>query len=275
LDEVDLADPCPSCGGNRRSATVSAQAATIKAAAPPGTVVGHSYPGEARERIDVGGPTYRSSSTGDPGGGRQVFDGESPLNEQDVQQVCGILREALDAVGDHWDRFRVPPDISDVDAIAEDSHGNRLQVQVTRVERAAWKEVARMGRAESVETDERRATAIWDAVTKKSRRIPPRQRAQLMLVLDAIRTPGYLRSSVIEEFRTSYGEQAGKLGYVAVWLVGPTTALTRQLALTPDTYPPNGSGPARCKAPSCWIGSQDSGISSSRASPPTTATATS
>ena len=230
LDEVDLADPCPSCGGNGRSATVSAQAATIKVAAPPGTVVGHSHPGEAREQIDVGGPTYRSSTTGDPGGGRQVFDGESPLNEQDVQQVCDILRDALDVVGDHWDRFRVPPNISDVDAIAEDSHGSRLQVQVTRVERTAWKEVARTGRTESVETDEQRATATWDAITKKSRRIPPRQRAQLVLVLDAIRTPVYLRSSVVEEFRTRYGEQAGKLGYVAVWLVGPTTALTRQLA---------------------------------------------
>jgi len=230
LDEVDLADPCPSCGGNRRSASVSAQAATSKAEAPPGTVVGHSYPGEAREQIDVSGPTYRSSSIGDPGGGRQVFNGKSPLNEEDVQQVCAILRDALDVIGHHWNHFRVPPDTSDVDAIAEGSHGNRLQVQVTRVERTAWKEVARTGKAESVETDEQRATAIWDAITNKSIRIPPRQRIQLMLVLDAIRTPGYLRSSVVEEFQARYGEQAGKLGYIAVWLVGPTPALTRQLA---------------------------------------------
>jgi hypothetical protein len=113
--------------------------------------------------------------------------------------------------------------------MAEDSHGNRLQVQVTRVEHTAWKEVARTGRAESVETDEQRATAIWDAITKKSRRIPPKQRAQLMLALDATRTPGYLRNSVVDEFRTRYGEQAGKLGYVAVWLVGPTPALTFQI----------------------------------------------
>jgi hypothetical protein len=138
LDDVDMADPCPSCGRTHRSADVSGRAATIGAVAPPPTVVTHSYPGEAREQIDVGAPTYRSSSTAAPGGGRQVFDGEPPLNEQDVQDVCDVLRDALDGVGDHWGRFRVPLEISDVDAIAEDDHGNCLKVQVTRVERTIW-----------------------------------------------------------------------------------------------------------------------------------------
>jgi hypothetical protein len=48
--------------------------------------------------VIVGAPTYRSSSTADPEGGRQVFDGEPPLHEQDVQQVCDTLREALAVV---------------------------------------------------------------------------------------------------------------------------------------------------------------------------------
>lgn len=194
------------------------------------TVVTHSHPGDVGEQIDVGAPTYRSSSAADPGGGRQVFDGEPPLHEQDVQQVCDILREALDQAGNHWGGFRVQPEVSDVDAMAEDGYGGRLQVQVTRVEHGAWREVARTGRAESVETDERRAAAVWDAITKKSTRIPPRQRAQPVLVLDALRTPGYLRSAVIEVFRAHYGEQAAHLGYIAIWLVGPTAALTYQLS---------------------------------------------
>ena len=93
-----------------------------------------------------------------------------------------------------------------------------------------------MGRGSSgwrsylVETDERRAAAIWDAITKKSARLAPSQRAQLVLVLDAIRTPGYLRATVIEVFRAHYGDQAANLGYIAIWLVGPTAALTHQLA---------------------------------------------
>jgi hypothetical protein len=158
-----------------------------------------------------------------------VFDGEPPLHEQDVQQVCDTLREALAQGGDYWDRFRVQPETSDVDAVADDGHGGRLQLQVTRVEQGAWEEVARTGRAESVETDERRAAAIWDAITKKSTRIPPRQRVQLVLVLDSIRTPGYLRNTVIEVFRAHYGDHAMNLGYIAIWLVGPTAALTHQL----------------------------------------------
>lgn len=63
------------------------------------------------------------------------------------------------------------PEISDVDAVAEDAHGGCLQVQVTRAEHGAWEAVARTGRTESVETDERRAAAIWDAIAKKSTRI--------------------------------------------------------------------------------------------------------
>jgi hypothetical protein len=230
LDDVDLADPCPGCGGNRRSANVQARCVMGSGTVLQPTVVSHSYPGDVGEQIDVGGPRYRSSSTADPGGGRQVFDGEPPLHEQDLQQVCDTLREALVQVGEHWDRFRVQPETSDVDALAEDGHGGRLQVQVTRVEQGAWEEVARTGRAESVETDERRAAAIWDAIAKKSTRIPPRQRAQLVLVLDAIRTPGYLRSAVIEVFRAHYGNQAANLGYIAIWLVGPTAGLTYQLS---------------------------------------------
>lgn len=230
LDGVDLADPCPSCGGNRRSANAPAQTVMGSATAPQPTAVAHSHPGDVGEQIDVGGPGYRSSSTADPEGGRQVYDGEPPLHEQDVQQVCDNLREALAQVGDHWDRFRVQPETSDVDAVAENSHGECLQVQVTRVERGAWAQVARTGRAESVVTDKRRAAYIWDAITKKSARIPPRQRVDLVLVLDAIRTPGYLRSTVIEVFRAHYGHQARNLGFIAIWLVGPTAALTCQLS---------------------------------------------
>ena len=230
LDVVDVADPCPCCGGNRRSANAPAPCVMGSGTVLQPTVVSHSYPGDVGEQIDVGGPRYRSSSTADPGGGRQVVDGEPPLHEQDVQQVCDTLREALAQVAEHWGRFRVPVETSDVDAVAEDGHGGRLQVQVTRVEQGAWEEVARTGRAESVETDERRAAAISDAITKKSTRIPPRQRAQLVLVLDAIRTPGYLRSAVIEVFRAHYGDRAATLGYIAIWLVGPTAALTYQLS---------------------------------------------
>ena len=138
-------------------------------AAPQPMIIAHSHPGDVGEEITVGAPRYRSSSATDPGGGRQVFDGEPPRNEQDVQQVCGILREALAQVGERWGPFIVEPESSDsdVDAVAGDGHDGRLQVQVTRAEQDIWGEVARTGGAETVETSERLASAIWSAITKK------------------------------------------------------------------------------------------------------------
>ncbi len=197
---------------------------------PQPTTVAHSYPGHRWEQIDVGGPGYRSSSAADSEGGRQVFEGEPSLHEEDVQQVCDTLREALAQVGDSWDRFCIQPETSDVDAVAEDGHGGRLQIQVTRVERDAWREAAQTGRAESIETYERRAAAIWNAIAKKSKKIPPKQRAQLVLALDVIRTPDYLRNTVIEAFRAHYGDQAASLGYIAIWLVGPGVDWTHRLS---------------------------------------------
>jgi hypothetical protein len=233
LDDVDPADPCPGCDGNRRSANVPAQSAMGSVAAPQPTIITHSRPGDIGEEINVGAPRYRSSSTADPKGGRQVFDGEPPRNEEDVQLVCDILREALAQVGKHWGPFIVEPETSDsdVDAVAEDGHGGHLRVQVTRAEQDIWEEVARTGGAETVETGEQRAAAIWYAITKKSKNLVLTQRARLVLVVDANRTPGYLRRNVIDVFRAHYGDQATSLGYIAIWLVGPTAAdLTRQLS---------------------------------------------
>src|ERR1700735_817409 len=134
LDAVGLADPCPCCGGKRRSANAPAPCATGSGTVLRQTVVSHSYPGDVGEGIDVGNPRYRSSSTADPGGGRQVLDGEPSRHEQDVQHVCDNWREALAQVGGHWDRFRVyESETSDVDALAEDGYGRRRQFQVTRV----------------------------------------------------------------------------------------------------------------------------------------------
>jgi hypothetical protein len=143
------------------------------------------------------------------------------------------LREALAQVGKHWGPFIVEPETSDsdVDAVAEDGHGGHLRVQVTRAEQDIWEEVARTGGAETVETGEQRAAAIWYAITKKSKNLVLTQRARLVLVVDANRTPGYLRRNVIDVFRAHYGDQATSLGYIAIWLVGPTAAdLTRQLS---------------------------------------------
>lgn len=226
LDDVDVGDPCPECGGTRRSANAPAGSASGTVAALDPTAVGHSQL-VGGERIDVGSTAYRSSSVANAMEDRQRLDGDRPQNEQDVEAVCGLLREALGLLGENYGRFRVPLEVDDVDCIADGLHGNSLRVQVTRVERKAWAEMARNGSAESTETNEQRADAIIAAVMAK--RLPPQQRRQLVLALDAVRTPAYVRSDVVDVFRDKYGSAAAQLGYQAIWLVGPSATLTVKL----------------------------------------------
>ncbi len=54
--------------------------------------------------------------------------------------------------------------------------------------------------------------------------------SKLVLVLDAIRVPVYVRKTVVKAFQAQYGDQAANEGYAAIWLVGPTARLTRRLS---------------------------------------------
>jgi hypothetical protein len=125
----------------------------------------------------------------------------------------------------------------DVDAIATNDAGEVLQVQVTQVERAAWKLLALDRPASLQRTLDELVAAIRAAVDAKGdpsprrrKGIPRAQRKRLLLALDAIRSPGYVHQPVVAAFLDQHREWAAGLGFRAIWLVGPTAELTRRVA---------------------------------------------
>jgi hypothetical protein len=228
LDAVPVDDPCPGCGGKRRSAVAYAEVARAVATAPPVTAVGHSHLADGTEVIEVGSEGYRSASRSGPA--TQRFEGSPPQGEEDVLQVCKTLRAALRHRGEEWSAFQTqPPPVDDVDAFASDDLANLLEVQVTRVERQAWSDLAQRGASHAARSETELAQDIATAIEGKSKRYSASQRARLVLALDARRSPGHVHRSVVDRFLEAHADIATTSGYRAIWLVGPTSDLTYQL----------------------------------------------
>jgi hypothetical protein len=63
----------------------------------------------------------------------------------------------------------------------------------------------------------------------KSDKLSVRQRAQLVLALDADRLPALALEPVVREFRSRHGPWSAAQGFQQVWLVGPEARLTWRL----------------------------------------------
>jgi hypothetical protein len=219
---------CPVCGSTRISARALAGVAEVVVSVPPARVVTHSHHHDGSESIVVGSEEFHSSSVAGREDHRQDFHGRPAQNEEDVLQVCRSLRAALRRQGEVWGRFSTPAaPTDDVDAVAEDDAGAVLRVQVTRVERVAWGSLALSGQTTLQRNAEELAADIRAAVESKLYPLP--QRRELLLALDAIRSPAYVHDEVVAAFLATHGEWAAGLGYWAIWLVGPTADLTRRL----------------------------------------------
>jgi hypothetical protein len=166
---------------------------------------------------------WRSSASSGAGSNRQEFTGQPPENEQDVLDVCELLRSALERRGQSWQPFTLSTDArDDIDATAIGEDGRRLDVQVVRVEQKAWRPLGREGRAQAGHGDQDLALGVVEAVTSKSRRYPAEQRRRLVLALDAIRAPGFTLGSVVTLLHTEHRQVLESAGFRAVWLVGPS-----------------------------------------------------
>lgn len=193
-------------------------------------VVTHSHFDDGSELIVVGSEGFRSSSGAGGRAPRQDFEGSPAQGEEDVLQVCRSLRAALALQGETWSPFcQTPSPQDDKDAVASNEAGAELRVQVTQVERAAWRTLAQAHKATSQRSVEELAADIRTAVESKARKHSPAQRSKLLLALDAIRSPGHVHEPVPARFLADHGQWAAGLGYRAIWLVGPTAVLTRRL----------------------------------------------
>jgi hypothetical protein len=213
-----------------KDAAPVAETARVRVTVPPVRVVTHSHFEDGSELIVVGSEGFRSSSGAGGSDRRQDFQGRPAQGEEDVLQVCRSLRGALALEGKIWDRFSLTPSSADdVDAVARNDAGAELRVQVTQVERTAWKMVAQAGQATSQHSVVELVADIWTAVKSKAKQHSPAQRSKLVLALDAIRSPGHVHEPVPTRFLVDHGQSAAGLGYQAIWLVGPTAELTRRL----------------------------------------------
>jgi hypothetical protein len=101
-----------------------------------------------------------------------------------------------------------------------------LQIQVVRlVDQQLWKMLAQAGSVTRATTVPEAAAALAATIQHKTT-IPPAQHPTLVLVVNALDTPGHALAAVVDMCRRTYGAELVALGFSAIWVVGQTAALT-------------------------------------------------
>lgn len=155
-------------------------------------------------------------------------------NESGNQEICQILAEKLSSVS-LWDiRHPVAQGGREqgVDCVlVPKGVGKPLNLQITRAynDPFFWKSVHPSKSTNREATVGEYVQEIRNAIEKKAKRTP--QKSEIVLVLDAIET-AHSFEKVSESFRKQNGAWVRQLGFEAVWLVGPTAALTHRLDIT-------------------------------------------
>lgn len=110
--------------------------------------------------------------------------------------------------------------------IRDPSH--RLQMQVIRaeVDGEFWRRLQREARSDiPSHTAEEAANRIWTAIQRKRLRA----HRNVVLLLNAIRTPWLALPSVVDAFRRLYGQDARRIGFQEMWIVGANETFTERL----------------------------------------------
>jgi hypothetical protein len=158
--------------------------------------------------------------------------GSSPQGEEDTLHVCRVLAQRLRKDDARW--MDPEPAVGQLDCVIKSSDQQRtLNVQVVRaiVDQSLWRTLNLAG-AVSLEVPVTEAVnAIKNAVELKAsdRKIPSKDRGAITLALDATRLPGLAFDVVIDQFRADHGSWVTRLGFSAVWLVGPRSSLVWRL----------------------------------------------
>lgn len=227
---------CPECGCTSRTFRK-----TVTTNVSAGSEVTADARGDGKDfaiRRVVGGEAGRAASADIDDGNllRFVLQGPPQQGEENTEAVCRILVSVLNKAGAEWCQPRPPSEKSPcfVDCLSEDrgDPAKHLRIQVVRadVRESLYRELNDSGRVGETELSPTElVTRLEDAIKHKESKIPPADRAHLMLALDATWLPALVFNTVIDEFRSEKGLWAGQLGFEGVWVVGPTEELTRQL----------------------------------------------
>jgi hypothetical protein len=224
---------CPKCGASTQ-VFVNADGARAVAHVFPVTVTAESNHPDGSRKIVTGSHSHRSTSRVSADGVMlQEYEGRPARNEEDVLQACESLMEAMRRQGiELVAKFRQPdgPE-SGIDAIAATIGGDEIPVQVVGVRRQQLlAELGRTGAAAATATVEELADDVVRKVEAKRDAYPRAVREHVVLLVDAIRSPGHTMPEVVAALRAdARADVLRSTGYKAVWLSGSTTALTVRL----------------------------------------------
>jgi len=161
--------------------------------------------------------------------------GSSPQGEEDTLTACQILVSKLNKAGGGWDKpSRVCDGPVDCEAADQETTSRKLSIQVIRanVDPKLWETLNQTGKIEATGVAKLALVEQIKAaieVKANDRKLPMITRHGLVLALDATRLPASGFDSVVREFRSKWGDWASKLGFDAIWLVGPLDSLTWRL----------------------------------------------
>jgi hypothetical protein len=137
-------------------------------------------------------------------------------------------------MGEAWNEPHRRERTDDTDCEAESAArpgGGLLRIQVVRAiaDPVVWRTLSEARTLAASHTAEQVADWMADSVKRKRDQIPPRQRGELVLALDAIRLPVCAFDSVVSSVRERHGAFLESTGFQSVWVVGPTEELTKRL----------------------------------------------
>ncbi len=140
-----------------------------------------------------------------------------------------ILVRRLNADGATWERPKLLPPSDGDDCEALDARGRGyppLRIQVTRPElpEGFWAGIT-AGSSVPPGPVANAARSLWNAIEGKR----PAQYNDVVLAINAIRTPWFALSSIVEAFQKQYGEVAAREGWAAIWVVSADGTFTKRL----------------------------------------------
>jgi hypothetical protein len=144
-----------------------------------------------------------------------------------------ILVRRLNADGATWGRPVLLEDSvgRGVDCEAHDTRDRRrppLRVQVTRpkMPEGFWKGLSLDSKVEAPSGEAQEAArSLWAAIEDKR----TFAQSDIVLALNAIRTPWLALPSIVDAFRERYREAVVREGWVAIWVVGVNETFTERL----------------------------------------------
>lgn len=152
--------------------------------------------------------------------------GVPSLNEDLTLESARLLVAHLNSLGANWGDVKQLPG-GPADCEARDGK-EVLLIQVTRAETEGsfWKTVSRTGHVETPPADPPAwADALWKSVERKR----TRAHEDVVLAVNAIRTPVYILGAVVTDFRRRYAESARAVGFRELWIVGPSSEYVYRL----------------------------------------------